>query len=669
MTDSPARTDAAPGPPSTRQSGGGVVIAVLALCGTLVSLQQTMVLPLLPDLPDLIGTSPGNASWIVTATLLSGAVATPVISRMADMYGKRRMILVTLVIVAVGAAVGGVTTALPLLILARLLQGVGLALVPIGIATMRDELDPEQVPLAVALMSATLAIGAGAGLPLGGFLAEALDWHAVFWLPGVLAVLMILAVRTVVTESPVRSAGTFDVRGAILLSSALILLLLGISKGAEWGWTDQRTILSILVGVGLLVVLVPMELRRPNPLVDMRTAAKPAVLLANIISILMGFGMFANMLVSTQLLQTPSGTGYGIGLDALDAGLWMAPSAIAFGAMAPVSSWFTRRFGPETTIAIGAVIMTVSYAVRVPFSETLAQVAIGSVVVSVGTALAYSALPTLIMRSVPVTETAAANGLNTLLRSIGTSTASALVAAVFAASIVATGAQYPTFASMALIFLLASGVSALSVLLILPLMRRHADGTPPLSDELTQVDHVVHGRVEDPKGAAVPGAVVTALGEKGSHVDWAHTDSAGNFTVATAGPARHLFVVSAVGWSPLAVHTELSDQGRLPPFVLADQLTVYGTVHDSTGRPAGDISVVVTRRSGGSVDWMRSDADGHYSLPLPREGEYVITALQRETGALTTRLVAVSDGSVCLDLQLCPPARSEQVASAGTARD
>lgn len=657
MTDSSEHTDAALAPP-TRRAGGGVVIAVLALCGTLVSLQQTMVLPLLPDLPRLIGTSPGNASWIITATLLSGAVATPVISRMADMYGKRRMILLTLVIVAVGAAVGGVSTALPLLILARLLQGIGLALVPIGIATMRDELDPEQVPLAVALMSATLAIGAGAGLPLGGFLAEALDWHAVFWLPGVLAVVMLFAVRSVVTESPVRSAGTFDVRGAVLLSLALVLLLLGISKGADWGWTDHKTIASVLVGVALLVILVPVELRRPNPLVDMRTAAKPAVLIANVISILMGFGMFANMLVSTQLLQTPVDSGYGIGLDALNAGLWMAPSAIAFGAMAPVSAWSTRRFGPEVTIAIGAVIMAISYATRVPFSETLAQVAIGSVVVSLGTALAYSALPTLIMRSVPVTETAAANGLNTLLRSIGTSTASALVAAIFAASIVATGTAYPTFGSMALIFFLASGVSALSVLLVVPLLRRRADGTPPISDELTQVDHVVRGRVEDHAGVGIAGAVVTVLGTKGSHVDWAHTDSAGDFTVATAGPARHLFVVSATGWSPVAVHTDLTNEEGLPTITLRNHLTVSGTVHDPTGRPAEDISVVVTRRSGGSVDWMRSDAAGRFSLPLPREGEYVLTALQRETGALTTRIVSVSAGSVVLDLELRPAASS-----------
>ena len=307
----------------------------------------------------------------------------------------------------------------------RVLQGMGMALVPVGIATMRDELDPDQVPLAVALMSATLAIGAGVGLPLGGFLAQTYDWHVVLWLPGVLALLMVLLVRATVAESTVRSPGAFDVRGAVLLSVALVLLLLAVSKGAEWGWLDTRTLAAFGVGIALLAVFVPLELRIPNPLVDIRTAAQPIVVSANTISLFMGFGLFVNMLVSTQLLQTPEDSGYGMGLDGLHAGLWMAPSAVAFGLLAPFAGWVTRRFGPELAIAVGGSIMAASYLVRVPLSGSIGAIVVGSVVVTVGTALAYSALPTLIMRSVPVTETAAANGLNTLLRSVGTSTASA----------------------------------------------------------------------------------------------------------------------------------------------------------------------------------------------------------------------------------------------------
>lgn len=647
-------TRAAPGTPS-RRAGGGAVIAILALCGTIVSLQQTMVLPLVPELPDLIGTSAGNASWMVTATLVAGAVATPVISRMADMYGKRRMILVTLGIVAVGALVGGVSTALPLLILARVLQGVGMALVPVGIATMRDELDPEKVPLAVALMSATLAIGAGVGLPLGGFLAEAFDWHVVLWLPGVLALVMLALVVLTVTESSVRTAGTFDVRGAVLLSVALVLLLLAVSKGAAWGWTDGRTLGAVGVGLLLLAVFIPLELRIPNPLVDVRTAAQPVVISANTISVFMGFGMFVNMLVSTQLLQTPRATGYGLGLDALHAGLWMAPSALAFGVLAPVSGWVTRRFGPELTIAVGGAIMTVSYLARVPLSGSIALVVVGTIVVTIGTALAYSALPTLIMRSVPVTETAAANGLNTLLRSVGTSSASAITAAVLAASVTATSDGYPTFGALTLMFVLAAVASAISTVLILPFLRQRATDGDETAERLS-VDHVVHGRVMDAKGDEVPGAIVTVMGGRGSHVDWARTDSAGDFSVATGGPIRHLFVVSAVGWSPLSVYADLAEGRELAPFVLTDRLTVHGQITDPHGAPAPDVSVVITKRTGGSVSWVRSDEEGRYTLPLPHEGAYDLTAVDRDTSATRSRILTIGGRTLEVDLRLEEPA-------------
>lgn len=653
MSASASSIDAAPDTPTGRV-GGGVVIAVLALCGTVVSLQQTMVLPLVPDLPDLIGTTAGNASWMITATLVAGAVATPVISRMADMYGKRRMILVTLAIVALGALVGGLSTSIPFLILARALQGMGMALVPIGIATMRDELDPDKVPLAVALMSATLAIGAGVGLPLGGFLAEAFDWHVVLWLPGVLALLLIGLVLATVSESNVRTAGAFDLRGALLLSLALVLLLLAVSKGSDWGWADARTLGCLAAGVVLLAVFVPLELRIPSPLVDIRTAAQPVVMAANAISIFMGFAMFINMLVSTQQLQTPVETGYGLGLDALHAGLWMAPSAVAFGVLAPLSGWVTRRFGAEIAIAAGAAIMAVSYLVRIPLSDSIAWVVIGTVVVTVGTALAYSALPTLIMQSVPVTETAAANGLNTLLRSVGTSTASAVTAAVLAATIT-SGSAFPTFEGMATMFVLAASASVISLGLVLPFARRRLAEGDTRSPESLTADHVVRGQVVDAQGKGIGGAVVTVMGGRGSHMDWSHTDSAGDFSVATGGPIRHLLVATAPGWSPVSAYVDLTDSQRLSPFVMTDRLTVSGTVTDERGGLRPGVSVVITKRTGGSVSWVRTDDEGRYRLPLPAAGSYDLTAVDRGVGTSRSQILTVGGQSLTVDLQLDQP--------------
>lgn len=135
------------------------LIAVLAACGLVMTLQQSLVLPVLPSLPALLGTSASNASWLVTATLVTGAVATPLLSRLADLFGKRRMITIILAVVIAASLLGALSDALGPLLIARDFQGCGLALVPIAIATMRDVLPPAQLPSGIAAMTASLAVG------------------------------------------------------------------------------------------------------------------------------------------------------------------------------------------------------------------------------------------------------------------------------------------------------------------------------------------------------------------------------------------------------------------------------------------------------------------------------------------------------------------------------
>ncbi|NHP17270.1 MFS transporter [Rhodococcus sp. IC4_135] len=204
-----------PAPTGTPESSSRswTVVATLALTGTVVSLQQTLVLPLLPDLPALLNTTADNASWLVTATLLFGAVSIPTVTRLADMFGKKRMMLVTLAVMVLGSVLGALSTELPLVITARAMQGIGLSLIPVGIAIMRDELPRERVPLGVALMSASLAIGSGAGLPLAGLIAAHMDWRAIFWVTGIVGVIVLTSIWKVIDESPVRTGGAFDYWG------------------------------------------------------------------------------------------------------------------------------------------------------------------------------------------------------------------------------------------------------------------------------------------------------------------------------------------------------------------------------------------------------------------------------------------------------------------------
>jgi len=469
---------------STDGRGTPAVMGTLALCGTVVSLQQTLVLPLLPDFPRLLDTTAENASWLVTATLLTGAVATPVVARLADMYGKRLMLTITLAIMVAGSLLGALSNSLELVVCARAMQGVGMALIPVGIATMRDELPPDRVPLGVALMSATLALGAGAGLPLAGIVVQYFDWHALFWITGAGGLVMLTAVPLTLSPSPVRTRGSFDIAGALLLSGGLTALLLVLSKGGHWGWSSRPTLVLAAVGLALLVGWVPLELRVDQPLVDIRLAARPAVLLVNTASLVIGFAMFANLLVTTQQLQLPRSSGFGLELDVIRTGLCMAPNALVFGVLAPVSATITRRWGPASTLAVGAAGMAVAYVCRVYVSQDLWQVVAGSMLVAAGTSLTFAAMPTLIMRSVPISQTASANGLNTLLRSIGTSSSSATTAAVISLGSVQVGRDvFPTFEALTTLFWASAGLSAVGAVLAVPLLRMVASQAPNQAHE------------------------------------------------------------------------------------------------------------------------------------------------------------------------------------------
>ncbi|MFF5989379.1 MFS transporter [Prauserella flavalba] len=445
-------------------TGSRAAIGVLASSGIVVSLMQTLAVPLLPEFPRLLGTTPSSAAWLITMTLLTGAVFAPVLGRLGDMYGKRRMLLVALAAMAVGSALGAVSSEFVVVLIARGLQGVAIGVIPLGISIMRDELPPERVGTGIAVMSSTLGAGGAVGLPLTGLVAEHADWHWLFAGSAVFAVIQMVLVWLLVPESPVRSGGRFDAVGAIGLSAALLCLLLPVSRGTEWGWGSPLVL--GLFGAALVLFLAwgYYELRVPSsPLVNLRVSARPAVLLTNLASVLIGVAMFASFMVSAQMLQAPSGTGYGFDLSLMLSGVALLPVGGAMVAFSPLSAKISARWGPAVTMVLGVGVLAVGNLARPLVHSPLAGVIVVVTVTAIGAALAYGAVPALIMRAVPMSETAAANSLNALARSIGTSTCSAIVATVTAGMVVEVGGHvYPSTDAYTVIFVIAGGAAALA---------------------------------------------------------------------------------------------------------------------------------------------------------------------------------------------------------------
>jgi MFS family permease len=472
-------------PPSPAAPRPNAVVAVLALAGIVVSLMQTLVIPIVPELPKLLDAPASDAAWAVTATLLAAAVATPVVGRLGDMAGKRRMLLFSLVLLIAGSVVCGLSDSLVPMVAGRAMQGLSAAVIPLGISIMRDELPAERLAGATALMSASLGVGGALGLPAAALIADNLDWHMLFWTSGALGAVALALVLALVPESAVRTGGRFDVLGGIGMAAGLVCLLLAISKGADWGWTSGLTLGLFTAAVLILLVWGRWELRTPQPLVDLRTTARRQVLFTNLASIAVGFSMFAMSLVLPQLLQLPEATGYGLGRSLLTAGLVMAPSGLVMMAFAPVSAKVSKARGPKVTLMIGALIVAAGYGLNIALMSEVWHLVLVSCVIGAGIGFTYGAMPALIMGAVPASETAAANSLNTLMRSIGTSVASAIAGVILAQMTVSLGGfALPSESAFKVVMGIGAGAALLAFVIasFIPRHRPAAGATLTASD-------------------------------------------------------------------------------------------------------------------------------------------------------------------------------------------
>lgn len=649
-----------------------LIVTILCLAGTVVALQQTLMVPLLPDFPKILHTSPDDVSWLVTATLLTAAVATPIVSKLADMYGKRRMMIVAMVMMVIGSVICAVGESFTMLVIGRAFQGFAASLIPVGISIMRDELPKERVASAVALMSATLGIGSALGLPLSGLIYESLGWEAIFWLSTVVGVLLIIAVLSTVPESELRTKGRFDFLGAVLLSIALTALLLAISKGGNWGWSSEPVILLFITSAVFLAAWVPYELRVSQPMVDLRTSSRRPVLLTNLASLLVGFSMYANMLATTQQLQLPQISGFGFGLAVTVAGLCMVPSGLAMVAFAPISASLTKKFGAKTTLIVGAAVLAGAYIARVFLTCEVWMIILGATAVSVGTAIAYAAMPTLIMRAVPITETASANGLNSLLRAVGTSTASAAIAAILTSFVSRQGSiTLPTLSAFTTIFWLAAvaALAAIAVAVFIPGAKEIATATGAIrvvpgvrnpvaaktaSPALASDDEiVVRGVVVGPAGKPVRNAVVTVLDLDGEPADWSRADNEGRYTLALPGEGRYLVVSSAEGWAPSSEVAEFAAGEKSRVISLSERFGLSGTVR-SGGRRVENALVTLTKPTGEFVGSARTDVAGNYEMPLPQTGRYIVSVLAAGALQAIARQILLSGQSSVVDFEDLP---------------
>ena len=429
-----------------------------------VAVLQTGVVPILGVMARQLDVSLADISWTVTANLLAAAATTPLLGRLADLHTKKRVLLAVLVVVLAGSLLAAMTSSFALLIVARVLQGASFALYPIGVSILREELSPERLMAALAVLSAVLGFGGGMGLVIVGLLMRGdADYHRAFWFVSAFVALVLVAATVVVPERPHRASGSVDWIGAAGLAVGLSLLLLTITEGNPWGWTSARTIGSALAAVGVLALWWWWERRCSQPLVSTTMLLRRPILLTNIATVAVGMGLYFGFLGLTGFVQAPAGSGYGFAATVLMASIvFLLPGAIAGFLTALASGRYIDRFGARLVLVVGIAIGMAGFAMLAVAHSEPWQVIAAGVLVNVYISLAYGALPSLVVREVEPGETGVATSMNAIARTIGASTAAAIVAVLLSRA----GNGHPPESSYTIIFALGAFTGLIALVLI-----------------------------------------------------------------------------------------------------------------------------------------------------------------------------------------------------------
>ena len=453
-----------------------------------VAVLQTGVVPILGVMSHQLHVSLANISWTVTANLLAAASTTPLLGRLADLHTKKRVLLAVLAAVLAGSLLAATTSSFALLIVARVLQGASFSLYPIGVSILREELSPERLMGALAVLSAVLGFGGGMGLVVVGLLMRGdADYHRAFWFVTAFVALVILAVMRFIPERSHAATGSVDWAGAFGLAAGLSLLLLTITEGNSWGWTSLRTLGAGFSAAAALTIWWWWERRCADPLVSTTMLLRRPILLTNIATVAVGMGLYFGFLGLTGFVEAPAGSGYGFAATVLAASVvFLLPGALAGFLTALVSGRYIDRFGARAVLVVGIAVGIVGFALLALAHSAPWQVIAAGVLVNVYISLAYGALPSLVVREVDIGETGVATSMNAIARTVGASTSAAMVAVLLGRN----GTGRPPESSYTIIF----GMGAVTGLIALILIAASRPRLRPIEtvEELTESKAMNH---------------------------------------------------------------------------------------------------------------------------------------------------------------------------------
>jgi EmrB/QacA subfamily drug resistance transporter len=464
-----------------------VIFAVLLIGISAYAVLQSLVAPVLSTFITALHTTQDTATWLMTAYLLSASVATPILGRIGDKIGKERMLVITLLALTLGSGLAALAHSVGLMIIARVIQGLGGGLLPLSFGIIRDEFPAGKVNSAIGLGSATLAVGSGLGLLIAGPIVAHLNYHWLFWIPMILTAVATVACWMFVPESPVRTPGKISWGAAVLLSAWLVLLLLAVSEGPTWGWGSPKVI-GLFAGAAVCLPLwIWTELKSSAPLIDMRMMRLPTVWTTNVVAMLFGVGMYTVMTFLPQLVQTPRAiAGYGLSASITQSGVYLLPMTIGMFLLGIAAAPLAKRIGLKVVLVLGCAVSIPAFAALALGHSQGWQIYLASGLLGVGIGLAFSAMSAIVVQAVPASQVGVASGMNANIRTIGGAIGSSVGASLLATGVTAAH-PIPKDAGYTHVFWLLAAAAVLATLaaLIIPAVKARpaAQGPEPAFDE------------------------------------------------------------------------------------------------------------------------------------------------------------------------------------------
>ncbi len=410
-----------------------LLVGTVVFVGLVVAVVGSLGAPLITAVAELYGVSLAAAQWTLTIALLSGAVATPVLSRLGSGPRRRPVVLATLGVVVAGSALTVIPLPFTFLLIGRAGQGVGLGLTALMMAMARDHLPEPRAGGTIALLSVASTAGIGAGYPLAGLLTDLAGIRAAYALGLLVTAVALVAAARVFPAAPPRPSRPVDLRGALLLVTALLALLIVISQTGLWRRHPGVAVLVLIGSLALLTVWALLEARTTDPLVDVRLARHPAIAAANLVMLTGGIGMYLLLSMITRYVQTPARAGYGFGLDTFEAGLMLVPFSVLGFVAARLVPALRERFGAPHLLAASSGVILIAFVLFATARGHVIEPLLAMTILGFGVGAFSATMPAVVLAATPQAETSSAMGVNQVVRSVGFSIGSAVGGLVLAA--------------------------------------------------------------------------------------------------------------------------------------------------------------------------------------------------------------------------------------------